>query len=149
MLFYQTADITIVHGFVFTLLSILYLQTVKLEKQQNYNFNSLFVLGLLSGLLVVTRPQACVYLLYPLISLLNGVQKENKYLFSLALFNKTFNVTLLYFLAPLFFLSAIQWLCMSIVNGGWGFYSYQGETFDFLSPHIWEILFSPFHSIFY
>ena len=159
LLFYQTADITMIHGLVFSFLCLLCFETSQLEALHEDRFKPTFFMGVIAGLMVITRPQSCVYLLYPVACLFvnsskhycSGQKQQNFQLGFIArkLFDRETILTLLWFLFPVIILAVTQFVCHSIVNGGKGIYSYRGETFDFLSPHIWQVLFSPFHGIFY
>ncbi|NJK90689.1 MAG: hypothetical protein HC904_01960 [Blastochloris sp.] len=42
-----------------------------------------------------------------------------------------------------------QLLGWKIVYGEWFLYSYDGEGFQWWQPKLWEVLFSPYHGLFY
>ncbi|MDX6766244.1 MAG: hypothetical protein SFU85_05595 [Candidatus Methylacidiphilales bacterium] len=96
-------------------------------------------MGLASGLLVVTRYQCAVYLLFPAVAAVMALRAGNR------------GARLGAGLAclgggALLFLQMLAW---KIVYGQWLLYSYEGEIFHWTRPHVWDVLFSPFHGLFY
>lgn len=134
--FYQTADVAMAHNATFFCLISLFYICEKTRITENPSSKHFFLIGLLSGLAIVCRPQAVVYLLYPAIII--GQQITNGKF-------KNVSASSLLFFAVL----SIQLICNWLLYGQPFTYTYQGETFDFLAPKIAAVLFSPFHGAFY
>jgi len=133
--FYQTADLTMSHNVTFLSLISLFYYTQKIENSNNINNRGFLLIGIISSLLILCRPQACIYLLYPLTIIFKSPGRK---------IYKTF-----YFFLPLIIFGAIQFILYYQLNGTLTLYSYKGETFNFSAPNLFLYLFDSFHGAFY
>lgn len=119
--------------FAFGLFSYLVLQL-----RVDLSGKKLFLLGLVTGLIVLIRPTNIVVVL--LIPFLLGDVKT-----TLHFFRTVFLHTKRYFALGLFGFLLVFSLLLLVwkwQTGNWLVWSYSGEGFDFLHPHIFEVLFS-------
>ncbi len=137
MIFYSVVSPSMSHHIVFLLLGINLLFTLKTRESSKKPLNWL-VLGISAGLLVITRFQCVVYLLFPaavVVRLIFEDRRLLKYVF-LAL------GAILICISP-------QLIAWKALYGEWILYSYQGEGFNWTSPEIFNVLFSPMHGWIY
>lgn len=98
----------------------------------------MFFLGLVTGLIVLIRPTNIVIVL--LIPFLLGDAKTTAHFFrTVFLHNKKLLALGLLGFVLLFSLLLLVWKWQT---GGWWIWSYSGEGFDFLHPHLFDVLFS-------
>ncbi len=98
----------------------------------------LLLMGLLLGWIVITRPTNIVIGLW---AVLWATDNCNSWKDKLGLLKKNAGalaLSILLFLAVL----SIQAAYWKYITGHWIYYSYEKEGFDFVSPHIWDGLFS-------
>ncbi len=126
------------HQYLFSLINLLIWLCIK--RTQNHKINLDFGIGILGGLITITRPNEIVVMLIPLLfgivsiqNVLPKIQYWFKNLFSLAGM-LTGGLTIVF----------IQLFYWKITTGQWVFYSYDdpGVGFDFLNPHTFDFLFS-------
>ena len=128
--YYGVLDGAQSHIYSFMLLSIaIYLFDRWTEKKNEKDF---LIASFCFGLLVLIRPTNGIFLIYPLLYLIINKTLVNKYLI------KPLLIGLLAFLLPII----PQLVFWKMVSGSWVFYSYGDEHIYWLSPHIWEGLFS-------
>ena len=139
MLLYQMAEITMAHGVTYFCLSTIYYFTIT-HKDKNFSpVKQWAIISIFSALLILCRPQAIVYLLYPAVIFIKDfiLEKRN-------------NKTVIASSAALFFtIISLQLLAWKILYGSFLLYSYKGESFIFADPNFISVLFSPFHGLFY
>ena len=95
-------------------------------------------MALLLGWIVITRPTNIVIVLLPLLWTSEGCNTLKDKLTLIRKNIGAFILSCLLFAAVL----SIQAAYWKYVTGHWIFYSYEKEGFNFLSPHIWDGLFS-------
>lgn len=130
---------TLVHGYLFTLYVILLLHTAKWHERPN--IRSAFMIGLMTGLITLIRPNELVIILIPILWGITGFNKTIKEKLNLV-FNKFGHVIVLGTGALIG--GCIQLIYWKYATGHWLYYSYQdpGVGFDFKSPHTIDFLFS-------
>jgi hypothetical protein len=124
------------HGYTFFLFCAILQQTVLWYKSGKAAH--LYLLGLLVGLVVITRPTNMVILLVPLLWGVYSLQtlKERMKLFRV----RPGSLAIVFFI--FFAVAFIQMAYWKYTSGHWIFYSYGREKFDFAHPNIWKGLFS-------
>jgi hypothetical protein len=128
--YYGVLDGAQSHIYSFMLLSVaVYLFDRWAEKRALKDF---LIASFCFGLLVLIRPTNGIILIYPLLYFMINKELVNRYLI------KSLLIGLLAFLLPLI----PQLVFWKMVSGSWVFYSYGEESIYWLSPHIWEGLFS-------
>jgi len=132
LLFYQSADITMAHGATFFSLIAAFYISEKINLSERPPLVLYVLLGLTSGLVILCRPQALVYLVYPALTILETVRQRS-----------WARVTAAAISCGLVLLA--QMLALKALYGHPLVYTYLGETFQFFSPQLWQVLFSPFH----
>ena len=133
--FYTVFDIGMSHPFSFAAFCFLLYATERWYAT-GHRVHAL-LLGLLLGLIVITRPTNIVVALIPLC----WKYKDGTIAGKLNFFKKQLLSMVL--AAILFFLLIMIQLCYwKHVTGHWVHFSYESEGFDFLSPQVWNGLFS-------
>lgn len=135
LVYYQTARVSLVHNQVFFLVVSAFLLTFRIRDRRAGTVTWI-LLGLVSGLAVVSRPTSAVYLLFPLTVAILDLRSNELRLW----IRRTLLAALAAFL-PL----ALQFAAWKVVYGQFVLHSYAGESFDFTAPQIFPILFSDFH----
>lgn len=97
-----------------------------------------FMLGLSVGLLLITRYQGGVYLIFPFMVCAVEVFSRRATLKAAAVC-----------LATIVVIVSIQLFAWKSLYGSWLVYSYQGEGFLWKEPAVWQSLFDPFHGLMY
>ena len=138
LVYYQASATTMAHNFVFFALTLATWAALKLEETPRPSRWLWAALGAGMGLAVISRYQAIVLLLHPALVALRLAWKKPALRSGLAL-------ALLLAAACL----ALQMAAWKAVFGSWLMPSYGTETFHWLHPHLWDVLFSPFHGLFY
>lgn len=139
LLYYQTARVSMSHSTVFFLTILIYYLTFKILDKVSC-WRHWLGLGFFSGLLVITRNTAVVYLIFPAVVIINYIISEIET-------RQKLNC-LTVFLFPALITVFIQLLCWKILYSTWLIYTYEGESFNFLHPRIAKILFSHHHGLF-
>ncbi len=128
--YYGVLDGAQSHIYSFMLLSVaVYLFDRWTEKRAYKDF---LITSFCFGLLVLIRPTNGIVLIYPLLYMMMNKKLLNSYLI------KSLFMGLFAFLLPLI----PQLVFWKMVSGSWMFYSYGEENIYWLSPHMWEGLFS-------
>ncbi len=136
LIFYQTIDVFMSHNVMFFAMTGAYFFSYRLIKQPEKLVYWLLV-GLLSAFVILARYQGAIMLLFPGVVCLREVFRDRRRLFSFA-------IAIIAGAVPL----ALQAVAWKIVFGSYFLYTYQGETFSWRHPHLYEVLFSPFHGLF-
>lgn len=135
LLHYATAEATMPHSYNFALFSVFLYVSMKWHEKNNLK-NSI-LLGLLSGLIVLIRPTNILVLI---IFILWGVYDFNSLQERILLFIKKYYLVAV--MAAAFIAVWIpQLIYWKYISGSYWFYSYVGERFYFLHPHIIKGLF--------
>jgi 4-amino-4-deoxy-L-arabinose transferase-like glycosyltransferase len=135
MVYYQTARLSMSHSLVFTLAMAVFWIALRIRDGETRP-RWWILLGILAGLMVVTRNVAVIYLAMPAWIVVRKLQPDAISRLGWLILGA----------APLFALQMIAW---KLLHGSWIVYSYGGERFDFGNLHLLEILFSPLHGWFY
>ena len=136
LFYYVIGESGMSHAFSFFLFSSLLF--VNSNWHKNPSFKNSTLLGLVAGLIVLTRPSNGLVLLLPLLYKVTNVDSLKKQVqFFIAQFQKLIIITLVAIITLL-----PQFIYWKYVTGSWVFYSYLDESFFLSSPHILEVLFS-------
>ncbi|MEZ4943228.1 MAG: hypothetical protein R3D58_20300 [Saprospiraceae bacterium] len=120
------------HVFLFFLHAALILASIRFWEQPGRG--RAMQIGAILGLIAITRPQELIVAAIPV---LWGVNNWTALLKRWQFFIRNWHLTGLAALA--FALTLLPQLCYwKFVSGTWIYFSYQGETFDFKHPHIWD-----------
>ena len=127
------------HNYLFTLYLLPILITIKWHNSQKMKY--MVPLGILAGLIILSRPSEIVCLAIPLFW---GVTDLNSLSVKIKLLLKNYRQVLV-FAGLLLFIGGFQFAYWKALTGNFIFYTYgvnPGEGFEFLSPYILEVLFS-------
>jgi len=137
MFAYQTVFLTMAHNIMFFALAGTYYFTLRLKTSPGPLFPWV-ITGILSGFLILTRYQAAVFLVYPFA------------VATLLLLKKRTPVSNVFFCLMSFIIMLTpQIAAWKLLYGRYVLYTYTGEAFSWLSPHLLNVLFSPYHGLFY
>lgn len=137
LFFYQVYELSMAHNITYFAMAAAYFFAHRVEQDGRTNLQCV-LLGISSGLLVISRYQAVLYLLYPCLVVWRIVARDRKALRRVWLCA-----------ASAMLVISLQMGAWRIVYGSWLVYSYGNEAFNWLNPQIWNVLFSPFHGLFY
>jgi hypothetical protein len=137
LLAYQTKYLGMAHSQVFALVAACWLLTELLLENPSIRWRWA-VLGCAAGLLAATRNVSVIYLLYPVV-LLAPLLRDSV--------PARLGVGLAIFCAFVIFIPEL--LAWKFLYGSWIVYTYVGEKFLWLHPHLWDELFSPKHGWLY
>lgn len=137
---YSSYDGSFSHIYSYFLVNLIVLISLKLKT--NIRKRNLFLLGLASGLLIITRVLNSVFLIIPIILLFDSLYQQ-KIKFSLII--KHVVIIILGISIPIF-LQVIYW---KLITGSFIIFSYGGESFNFNDPKILEVLFSVRRGLFF
>ncbi len=135
LIYYQTARVSLVHNQVFFLVVTITLLTFRIVDRRA-GTGTWLLIGLLSGLAVVTRPTTVVYLLFPIVVMVMDLGSTDR-----RLWIKRTVLAVAIGSLPLL----VQVAAWKVVFGHFVVYSYAGEAFTFGSPKILAVLFSDYH----
>ncbi|MEQ8715186.1 MAG: glycosyltransferase family 39 protein [Cyclobacteriaceae bacterium] len=136
MIFYSIIKPNMSHHVALLLLAINYYYAIKLEEDSSKTLPWILI-GISAGLLVITRFQCAVYLLFPAIICIKSIIKGQNY-WGLVL-------AIVFGFICLF----PQLLAWKFLYGEWMVYSYGNESFNWGNPQIYNVLFSPKHGWIY
>jgi 4-amino-4-deoxy-L-arabinose transferase-like glycosyltransferase len=136
LFFYQTIDVVMAHNVMFFAMTGAYYYTYRLRRRPE-ELRLWFLVGFLSAFVILARYQGAIMLLFPGIVCLQEVFKNFRHASGLI-------VAIVAGAIPL----SLQMIAWKIMYGSFFLYTYQGETFNWAHPHLWEVLFSPFHGLF-
>jgi len=137
---YSSFNIGMSHPYSFFLFSLLaYITNLIYSVPKHQSFNRLAgLLGLVLGMIFIVRPINIIVVLIPLLWLLqNPFNLKERFWFLTHHYKEVFLV-----LTGFFLVAFIQFYYWKYITGNWLVYSYTGERFDFLHPHILNGLFS-------
>lgn len=140
LLYYQSARLSMPHSLAFALVAILYDRVLVAVEKPGARAPWL-VAGATAGLLLITRPIAAPYLLFPCVVL-----------FRLLASSATRAATvrqLPWALVPALGFVALQLLAQRSLHGTWRIDTYDSEPFYFAHPQLLATLFSPQHGWLY
>lgn len=140
LLYYQTARLSMPHSLVFALVALLY-DRVLVAAEKPAARAPWIAAGAAAGLLLITRPIAAPYLLFPLIVLV-------RLLANAATRASTWR-QLPWAVVPALGFLALQLLAQRQLHGTWRVDTYDSEPFHFAHPQLLAALFSPQHGWFY
>lgn len=136
LFFYQTLDVFMSHNVMFFAMAGAYYFSIRLIDHPEKRIFWLLI-GLLSAFVVLARYQGAIMLLFPGAVCVREVMRDRRRLAG-------FMIAIVAGSVPL----ALQMLAWKAVFGSYFLYTYQGETFSWRHPHLYEVLFSPFHGLF-
>ncbi len=116
------------HGWLFTLLCILILSTIRFYKRSDWL--SVFGIGVSMGLAVLTRPTEAVWVLVPFLWGIESIKARFSFLF-------TRWMKVLVAMAITGLLVSIQLIYWKYAAGEWIVYTYADQGFTWLHPRIW------------
>jgi hypothetical protein len=133
--YYATYECMLPHVYLFAADTFLILLTIKWHERQEKK--TALAIGLLLGLITITRPSEIVWALVPLLWNVSSWQtfKEKMRLLG----QKGFHVLLL--LAGMFAVGSLQLIYWKYTSGNWFSFNHT-EGFDFFSPFTFKVLFS-------
>lgn len=128
---YAAIDNALTHNYLFTLYAWLILQTIRFYEQQTYK--RAMGIGLLIGLMILTRPTEIVAILIPILWGLGtwSSVKERVRFFK----DHVRHLALAVLCTGL--VGSLQLFYWKFTAGSWIVYSYQDQGFSWLSPHIY------------
>lgn len=124
------------HNFSFFIFAAILYCTAQFYRQKLARY--LLLLGLLIALAFLTRPTSLIIVLIPLLWSDAGCRTLNDKMNLLKQNRRTALLSFLFFVL----LASIQLVYWRVVTGHWLYYSYKGEGFDFMQPHIIDGLIS-------
>lgn len=136
LLNYSTFEMTYSHGYSFALLSLFLFSTAQWLNDQKLKWA--FWIGVSFGFLVLIRPVDLIFGLFPLLFKVGSTQ-DLKQRFRLLIENHK-HLILVVILFSMIMLPQVLYAYYS--TGKWLFYSYSGESFFFLKPHLIDSLFN-------
>ena len=142
LLYYQSSNLSMAHSLVFALVATNYYFTWKLWSGNSPKvLRTLIVIFATSGLLLVTRYQTAVYLLFPIIATLRllYIHREEAI--------RPVTIALPFALTPV----ALQLMAWKTIYGSYLLFTYgeEGEGFIWNDPAWMKVLFSSNHGLFY
>ncbi len=136
LFYYQTTNLSMTHNLNFLAQMGAYCCSFQIGARPELR-RYWFGLGFFCALALLARYQSAALLIYPLIQA-GRVSLKRRSIGNLTLTTLVFMVGIL----P-------QLLAWKVVYGSFLVYSYQGEGFDWRNSHVWGVLFSPWHGLFY
>lgn len=138
LFFYQTFDLFWAHNIAFCCAAIVYYLTRNIERLPGVA--SWVLIGFFSGLLVISRYASAVLLFYPALALTALVLRDRSRVRGALLGGIAFLAV-----------AALQLIAWKIVYGEYlvNPYDVYNVRFNWASPHLLEILISPYHGLFY
>jgi hypothetical protein len=136
LFFYQTVDLIMAHNVMFFAMMGAYYYAYRLRDQPE-KLRYWLLVGFLSAFVILSRYQGAIMLLFPGIVCLQETGKNFRRLPSLL-------SAALAGAVPI----ALQMFAWKLMYGSYFLYTYTHETFSWLHPHLFEVLFSPFHGLF-
>ncbi len=146
LIYYQGARVSMAHNLVFFLVALVTWLTFRIHDDARQSpahgrARTWILLGLFSGLLVITRPSATLYLLFPAFMVLRLQLRSQPPS------GRKMKLFLAGFAAGTAAVS-IQLVAWKALYGSFLVWSYTGEGFHFDSPAILKSLFSDYHGLY-
>ena len=136
LFYYQTVDLGMAHSITFFWIALSYYLALLIQDKPQ-RARCWPMLGLSAGMVVLGRYQAAAYLLFPAVVALRAVAARKARVSSVLLAGGLF--------AGVLFIQIAAWHAL---YGRWLLYTYS-ETFYWFHPHLLQVLFSPFHGLYY
>jgi hypothetical protein len=136
LFFYQTIDVIMSHNVMFFSMTAVYYCTYRLRERPD-RWGRWCLVGAFSACVILSRYQGAIMLLFPGVVCLQEVGKNWRRWPGLL-------VAMIAGAIPL----SLQMIAWKVMYGSFFLYTYQHETFSWLHPHLFEVLFSPFHGLF-
>ena len=136
---YSAIGGALTHSHIFTLYSLILWQSIQFHK--TYAYKHAILIGLLTGLAVLTRPNSIFIILIPLLWGFHPFVAK-AYPKRIQLLLKQYPKLLVAILSCLA-VGSIQLFYWKTMSGHWLVYSYQDEEFSWLHPHIFDAFFHP------
>ena len=138
LVYYMTYKLTLSHSVTFFWVAFSWFAAfrVKDDEQRQVWWG---LTGLAVGMSVICRFQAILFALFPLVVALSSLIRQKK----------AIGLHPLWLALGFFIPVSIQLVAWKIVFGQFLTYSYAGEFFQWGSPHLWDVLFSSYHGLFY
>ncbi len=133
---YSAIDGAMAHNYLFTLYTLLIWNSIKWYESPNIKRS--IAIGCIIGLATITRPVEIISVLIPL---LWGIQHWKDFVNRLQFWQKHFSKLAVAMLCTIL-VGSIQMIYWKIYSGDFLFYSYEDQGFDWLSPHIKNVLIS-------
>lgn len=133
---YVAFDHAMTHNYLFTYYAILIFYTQKLY--QSPNFKYAILVGVLLGIIILTRPSEIIAVFIPL---LWGVASKNDMINRLSTW-KQHDLKIIATFCITFLIGCIQFGYWKYLTGDFLFYSYQENGFDWLHPNFYNVFFS-------
>ena len=134
--YYQTIGVSMAHNVMFLAVAGTCLAALRLRKDPD-RLRWWVLVGVGCALAILSRYQGAVLLLFPGVVCLQAVWNAPRRWTHLA-------VGIAASAVPL----AVQAFAWKALYGSYFLYTYEGEGFDWGSPHLWESLFSSYHGLF-
>ncbi len=148
---YQTYHLGYAHSTVFFALTACYAAALRFAREPGAWWPWLLC-GAAGGLLAITRYQTVVYLLYPVVLALRVLFAGRSAAAERGVSHPRFGGALGRIAAAtavFLLVASIQLFAWKQVYGSWVFDSYQDEPISLATAQWWNVLFSPFHGLFY
>lgn len=136
LFFYQTLDVFMSHNVMFFAMTGAYYYSYRLMERPE-RLILWFLVGLLSAFVILARYQGAIMLIFPAAICIRELVRDLRRW-------SGFMIACLAGAGPI----ALQVIAWKVVFGSFFLYTYQGETFSWRHPHLFEVLFSPFHGLF-
>lgn len=133
---YTTVDQAMTHNALFTLYTLIIWTSIRFHQKQHWK--PALLVGFLCGLVTLIRPTEIIAVLIPL---LWGISTRKDFKERFFLFVHSWRLVLVFAIAFALVLS-LQVVYWKWVSGAWVVYSYGGQGFTWLHPHIKDYLFS-------
>ncbi|MDQ8186426.1 hypothetical protein [Pelagicoccus sp. SDUM812002] len=137
LIYYQLSQYAMAHSLAYLCLVSCFYWALAIREMPPLTRNWL-MLGISVGMLLITRYQAGVYLLFPFVVAVVEILARRTTVRALAVCSFT-----------ILGIVALQLLAWKQLYGSWLVYSYAGEGFRWAEPEVWRSLFDPFHGLIY
>ncbi|MDQ8180914.1 hypothetical protein [Pelagicoccus sp. SDUM812005] len=137
LIYYQLNQYAMAHSLTYLCLVSCFYWALAIREMPPLKRNWL-MLGVSVGMLLITRYQAGVYLLFPFLIAVVEI-----------LTRRTTVRAVCVCVAAMAAVVSLQLLAWKLLYGSWLVYSYSGEGFLWGAPKVWKSLFDPFHGLIY
>ena len=135
---YSAIDGAMTHNTLFTIYCLLIYTTIQFYKRPTWVRG--FAIGALVGMATIVRPTELLSLIIPVLWSISFFNKASIFE-RLQFFQKSWKSILVAIVACIAF-GSIQLIYWKYASGDWFVYSYGEQGFSWLSPHIWDGMFS-------
>jgi len=140
LVYYQASATTMAHNVVFFAFALATWTALRIgeawDAGKRPGAGLWLLLGAAAGLAAVARYQAVILLVHPALVALRAVRRGE-------------GRGVLMALVPAAACVALQLAAWKAVYGSFFVFAYGGEGFDWGHPHLWDVLFHPYHGLFY